>query len=463
MNPSGVQIIGIPGIGEIDSTTDLAAAIVAGAPSICWPDGSVGLQAGDIICVTSKVVSKAEGRMISAADREAAITSESTRVVATRSGPDGTLRIVATHHGFVMAAAGVDASEVEPGMVLLLPQDPDQSAHHLLAAITETLGIKNLAVVITDTFGRPWRIGLTDVAIGAAGLNVLDDYRGKQDRYGNQLAATITAVADEIAGASELVRGKTAGIPVAVLRGLDRFVDSSTSTNAADLIRPLGDDLFSLGTTEAQAEGINQGRRNAVFHRRTIRGFTEAPVPITLIEHAIAAAVSAPAPHHSTPWRFVVLPATNSSSRAKRTSLFDAMRAQWKHDLAHLDGYSPESIAKRVKRGDVLRNAPVVVFAFVDLSGCAHDYPDPQRRSFERDLFMVAGGAAVQNFLVSLAAEGLGSAWISSSMFCPTVIRDELDLPPEWQPLGGIAVGYAANDAPTRPARDISQFMTVIN
>lgn len=458
MTARSLQVVGVDGIGEISDDTELAAAITPHLLGLTWPDGSVGIQAGDVIAVTSKVVSKAEGRTIRASDREAAITAETARVVATRETPHGKLRIVATHHGLVMAAAGVDASETPPGTVLLLPEDPDHSAQNLLVELSESLGQPDIAVIVTDTFGRPWRQGVTDVAIGAAGLRVLDDYRGRTDRYGNELSATVTAIADEVAGAAELVGGKTAGVPIAVIRGLGDYVVSQSTQRGADLIRPVDEDLFSLGTAEA----IAQGRRDAPFHRRTIRGFTEDTVPMRIIEGAVAAAISAPAPHHTTPWRFVVLTNETETSAAARVSLLDAMRDQWTNDLRDLDHYSPESIAKRTRRGDVLRNAPVIVLPFLQLGDAAHEYPDARRRGFERDLFMVAGGAAVQNFLVALAAEGVGSAWISSTVFCPEVVAEQLDLPSDWQPLGGIAVGYPAAAPPERPPRPTNDFMTVI-
>ncbi|MEV6048824.1 coenzyme F420-0:L-glutamate ligase [Streptomyces xanthochromogenes] len=429
MSPASFRVWALPGLPEVRAGDDLAKLIAAAEP---------GLVDGDILLVTSKIVSKAEGRITEAADREAAIDAETVRVVARR----GTLRIVENRQGLVMAAAGVDASNTPAGTVLLLPEDPDASAAAIRAGLRDTLGVE-VGVIVTDTFGRPWRSGLTDVAIGASGVRVLDDLRGGTDAHGNPLSATVISLADELAAAGDLVKGKAGGLPVAVVRGLGHLAGEGS---AREMVRSAVDDMFRLGTSEAVREAVTQ--------RRTVRAFTAEPVDPGAVRRAVAAAVTAPAPHHTTPWRFVLL-----ESEESRTRLLDAMRDAWIADLRR-DGKSEESIAKRVARGEVLRAAPYLVVPCLVVDG-SHSYGDARRDGAEREMFVVAMGAGVQNFLVALAGERLGSAWVSSTMFCRDVVREALDLPEGWDPMGAVAVGHAAEPPRERPAREASAFIEV--
>ena len=420
-----VTVLPVAGLPEITAGADLAELIAAAAPE---------LADGDIIVITSKIVSKAEGR-ISRADREDAIDAEAVRIVARR----GPTRIAETRHGLVLAAAGVDSSNTPPGTVVLLPEDPDSSARRLRKSIGERRG-RRVGVIITDTMGRPWRLGQTDTAIGAAGIVPLRDHRGQADTFGQPLEVTVAAVADEIAAAADLVKGKTRQLPVAIVRGLASLVTAADGPGAAALIRPAAEDMFRLGAADVLAE------------RRTVREFTAEPVDPGAIRRAIAAALTAPAPHHSEPWRFAVV-----ESAAARTALLDDMLAAWEADLRG-DGFTAGQIARRVRRGEPLRRAPVLIVPCL-VADAAHRYPDERRNAAERAMFVVAMGAAVQNLLVALAVEGLGSCWVSSALFCQPVARASLGLMADWEPMGAIGVGHAAAPPSPRPDRDPARFI----
>ncbi|HET6627739.1 MAG TPA: coenzyme F420-0:L-glutamate ligase [Nocardioidaceae bacterium] len=241
--PGRITCLPLTGIGEIRTGDDLATVL-----------GSAGrLHDGDILVVTSKVVSKAEGRVVRG-DRADLLADETERVVATR----GDTSIVRTHHGLVMAAAGIDASNTEPGTVVLLPVDPDASARALRERIAAGGG-PNVAVVVTDTSGRAWRNGQTDLAIGAAGLEVMHDYQGRSDDYGNLLAVTAPAVADEIAGTADLATGKLSRSPAAVVRGLSGLVlaPSEHGPGARALVREESHDMFGYGAREAVLHAVH--------------------------------------------------------------------------------------------------------------------------------------------------------------------------------------------------------------
>lgn len=412
-------------------------------------DASQQLRDGEVVCVVSKVVSLVEGRLVAITDTDARTArrrlarKDASAIVADTPG----VLVTRTPQGFVLANGGIDASNVADGHALLLPADADASARRLRHAIARLLDV-NVAVVVTDSFGRPWRHGQLDTAIGSSGLTTLRDERHKHDLDGRELAVTIAAVVDAIAAASDLVRTKASGTPFVLVRGLAHLVADRTTEPpgvVASLVRPLAEDLFSNGGPTAADE--------AVRRRRTVRSFDlERAVDDEAVAAAVRAAATAPAPHHTQPWRFIRLDGDS------RRTLLDAMAQQWRKDLT-ADGVAAHVIDRRLARSDeVLRTAPVLLAGFVELKD-AHPYADTRRAQAERDLFLLSGGAALANAQIVLAARGLGSAWLSTTTFCPDVARKDLDLPTSWIPIGMLAIGWPREPVAARPAIDPTPFV----
>lgn len=421
---------------------DLVAPLLAAVEA-----AGLALNDGDVLCVASKVVALTEGALLAAPPTDDGSDARATVRDLARSRAQEVVvdapwvTITRTRHGFVAANGGIDRSNVPGGAFLDLPEDPDGSAATLRAAILGATG-RDVAIVITDTFGRPWRTGQTDVALGAAGLAVLRDERGAVDLDGRGLDVTVAATGDALAGAADLLRTKGSGTPFVLVRGLTHHTAAggAHAGRAAELVRPLDEDLFRRGGAEATIAGL--------LARRTVRSFaSDRPVPHTMLAEAVAVATTAPAPHHTRPWRIVrITPGT-------RTELLDAMARTWRADLA-ADGLDPDTIDRRIARSDALhRQAPELLAIFVDLSD-AHAYPDGRRARAERDLFVLAGGAAIEALLVALAARGLGSAWTSSTVFCADTVREVLAVPGTWEPLGTVAVGWPAGPVTARPDPD---------
>lgn len=245
-----IEIIGIPGIPEVLEGEDVGALIVG-----ALRDARIEVDVGDIFIVAQKIISKAEGRIVSldsvqpsqrahewaaAYQKDARVVEvvlrESKRIVRMQRG----VMISETEHGFICANAGVDTSNVAEGTVALLPKDPDASARRIRSALEAGFGVR-VSVIVSDTFGRPWREGLVNVALGVSGIAPLIDYRGQKDSHGNALRVTVIAVADELASAAELVMKKSTAIPVAIIRGFD-FAASEGSIR--ELIRTPDQDLF---------------------------------------------------------------------------------------------------------------------------------------------------------------------------------------------------------------------------
>lgn len=273
----GLEILPVHGIGDVTPGDDLAELIHGAAPWLCD---------GDVLVVTSKIVSKAEGRLVEVpadgperdAARERVLADQTARVVARR----GATAIVQTHHGFVMAAGGIDASNVDKTHLVMLPADPDASARSLRSALLDR-GL-DVAVIVSDTMGRAWRNGLTDVALGAAGIEPFRDHRGEIDPYGNELQLTQMALIDELAAAGELVKGKMDQVPVAVVRGCPG-VCRGDGPGAVALLRSAAEDMFSLGTAEARAQGL---RDAAVLHDGSQLALPGTPVDPAAVERAVS-------------------------------------------------------------------------------------------------------------------------------------------------------------------------------
>jgi len=420
-----IEVFPLEGLPEVRPQDDLPMLLAE-------PLGSMGVRDGDVVAVTQKIVSKAEGRVVPLGDgREAWVERETRRVVARR----GDLVIAETRHGFVCANAGVDASNVEAGFLSLLPEDPDGSAERLREALTERLGVE-VAVVITDTFGRTWRRGVVNVSIGCAGIPALVDLRGTADHHGRELEATVVALADEVAAASGLAMGKASRVPAALVRGV--AFDAAT-VPISELVRPPEEDLFRSSPLLSISE------------RRTIRAFGAGDVPREAVEEAVRAACTAPAPHHTRPWSFSAI-----WSPAAKRRLLGAIAEAWREDLRG-DATPEATIERRIARSDaVLGAAPVLIVPWVRFEG-AHPYADAERAHAEQEMFLLSGGAAIQNLLLALSAQGFASCWISSTLFCQEESRAALGMSEEWFALGTVAAGpMPAGAASPRPPLDLS-------
>jgi coenzyme F420-0:L-glutamate ligase/coenzyme F420-1:gamma-L-glutamate ligase len=414
-----VEVLPIRGVPEVRPGDDLAALLLDSIPS-----SGLSLLDGDVLVVTQKVVSKAEGRVVpeQPEGKRTWVARETKRVVASR----GDLLIAETRHGFVCANAGVDESNVAEGFLSLLPEDPDASAEAIRSRAAAASGA-DVGVVITDTFGREWRNGHVDVAIGCAGVPALVDLRGTRDAVGRVLEVTVPALADQVAAAAGLVMGKADSIPAAIVRGVSRDAPWGT---AGQLVRDREMNLFPYSPLQA------------IHARRSIRRFGEGEVSREALRDAVEAACTAPAPHHTRPWLFAVL-----ESDVAKKRLLSAMAEAWVADL-RADGTPEHVIERRLRKSDgLIGEAPVLIVPAVRLRG-SHSYPDDERSSAEREMFLLSGGAAIQALLLGLHARGLGSCWVSSTLFCKEETREALGLDDEWIPLGSVAVGPLPDEEP---------------
>jgi len=411
-----LTVVPLPGLPEVRPGDDLARLLIDALTR-----AGCELADGDVLAVTSKVVAKAEGRLVPlpadeagrAAVRAAAVAGETVRVLARR----GELVIAETRTGVVGANALVDASNAGGDRLVLPPLDPDASAERLRARLHAETG-RRLAVVVTDTLGRPWRLGQTDAAIGLAGMAALADQRGRPDDDGRTLEVTETAVPDEVAAAADLVKGKTGRVAAALLRGVPW--PSGPAGSARDLVRPAADDLFRVA---AGPPGLLALLEPSGGTRR----FAPDPVDPAAVERAVRTTAAAPLPHRAPVLRVVEV----SSVGGRRARYLEAL----------------EQAGEEVDR---LTAAPVLLVPCLAPGGPPR-YRDARRRDAEQAAALLAVGGALGALLLALHAEGLGATWSASSLFCQDAAAAALDLPAGWRPLGSVAAGHPGTEPTPRP------------
>jgi coenzyme F420-0:L-glutamate ligase/coenzyme F420-1:gamma-L-glutamate ligase len=382
-----IELIPLEGLPEVEPGDDLAALL---EPSLA----ANAANDGDVVAITQKVVSKAEGRMVPGEDRAAWVERESVDVVARR----GDLLITRTRHGFVCANAGVDASNVRKGFLTLLPVDPDASAERLQKELSARLGLTRLGVVITDTFGRPWREGVVDVAIGCAGLPALVDLRGTVDDRGRELETTLVAFADAVAAASGLLMTKTARVPAALVRGLDGSTGDAPPGPATALVRRPEDDLFR----ESALVAVSAAQPSDVFG--------PGDVSREIVENAVGAACAGfPAGE----WSMVAV----DSRTARRRLVVAAGTAD-----------------------DPVRAAPTLIAVCARTTAESSD-----------EASLLSAGSAIRGLTVALHAQGVGWWWDPNRAFDSDATRAALALGEDWRPVGIVAVGRMPEVGASRP------------
>jgi coenzyme F420-0:L-glutamate ligase / coenzyme F420-1:gamma-L-glutamate ligase len=396
-------VVPLAGMPEVRPGDDLARLLLEAVRR-----AGLALADGDVLAVTSKVVAKAEGRLVPLPDDPAGrervlaetVASETARVVARR----GRLVIAETRHGLVGANALVDASNAGGDRLVLLPADPDASAARLRADLAALDG-HDVAVVVTDTLGRPWRLGQTDVAVGLAGMGALDDWRGRADGDGRLLEVTEVAVADEVAAAADLVKGKASRVPAALLRGVRR---PEGDGRARDLVRAPADDLFRTAGTAEDLLAFLEGPPGAAGGEAGPAGWEPDPVDPATVDRAVAAARAVPLPGGH---RFEVV-AVPAGARA-----------------ACLAALSPAAPA--------LAGAPTL------LACCLVPPPDPGPEAGAAGIELAAGGA-LRTLVLGLHALGVGAVVEDAAPAARPALAAALRLGPAWRPLGLLGAGRPA-------------------
>jgi len=427
------------------------------------------LRDGDILVIAQKIVSKAEGRLVSLADVTPSsraeklalevnkdprlvelILQESTEVVRARRD----VLVVAHRLGFVLANAGIDQSNIEHGhtgdMALLLPSDPDATCEALCAALKTHTGT-DVAVIINDSHGRAFRNGVVGVALGVSGLTALTNLRGTLDLFSRSLRHTEVGTADEIASAASLLMGQGAeGRPIVLARGLPA---SRSKGRASDLVRAKELDLFRTPAPRWPSAGDI----NLLLGQRSIRCYSDEHIPDQLLEEVIRAATYAPSAHNRQPWRFAIIKTAGAKSR-----LAQAMGDRLRIDRTS-DGDPPmiidADVARSIRR---ITNSPVGIVVCMTMEDMDH-YVDAARASAEHQMAVQSTAMAMQNLLLAAHALELGASILCAPLFCPDTVRASLELPSQWEPQSLITLGWPDVPGKLFQRRALADVVRVIN
>jgi coenzyme F420-0:L-glutamate ligase / coenzyme F420-1:gamma-L-glutamate ligase len=416
VNRASLLVVPLPGIPEVRPGSDLARLLLEAVRR-----AGLALADGDVLAVTSKVVAKAEGRLVPLPDDPAGrervlaetVAAETARVVARR----GRLVIAETRHGLVGANALVDASNAGGDRLVLLPADPDASAARLRADLAALDG-HDVAVVVTDTLGRPWRLGQADVAVGLAGMGALDDWRGRADGDGRPLAVTEVAVADEVAAAADLVKGKASRVPAALLRGVRRPAGAG---RARDLVRSPADDLFRTAGTAEDLLAFLEGPPSPAG----AAGWGAGPADPAAVERAVAAARAVPLPH---------------GHRLEVAAVPDAARAACLAALSPtpaLAGVPTEAAPGEVEAAPPARTRSLLLSAPTLLACClvAPGAGDPGGE--------LAAGGALRTLVLGLHALGVVAVFEAAGAGAGPALAGALGVDPNRRLLGLLGAGAA--------------------
>ena len=460
-----VNLIGIEDIPLIETGDDLPSIIIN-----ALKHNNLTLENGDILVIAQTIVSKSLGRIKNLIDikpsQEAIEICEKMAPLTRKSGlpiksPEliqaildeskqvlkaEHVMIVETHHGFVCANAGIDQSNVGgKDLITLLPLDPDKAAEKIRESLQNSTG-KKIAIIISDSFGRTFRIGAVGVALGVSGLNPIIDKRGAKDLFGKELQSTIIGQIDNLASSAQLIMGEAdEGLPVVLIRGYDfNFIDNAS---AKQILRKKELDLFREEGVPKKFENILRSRRSYKFE------FSDRKVNKALIKESIELARWAPSAHNGQLWRYIIMEQGNL-----RENLIEDMNNKLKNDLL-VDGRSEDFIHKKIEKTKInFLSSPYLILLCLDTKEL-EKYSDSEREKNEYIMGVQSVSASATYLLLAFEIKRLAACWYCAPLFATDIIKNALNLPASYTPMAFFTVGYSTRESPKPNRKDLKDII----